>query len=201
MSVSISGIEKPLTVPAHLVAQFSLRAGVVLTAAQLERLIAESDLWNCDRTAARLLAAREHSIGEIRVKLRARRFPDNVVKETIRKYCRQGVLDDAVFAYHQAEKLVNRRPCGKSFLTAFLQRKRIDRQLAQQTTEQVLEGKDEQQLAAAALVKRWRESRQFELEVAQRKAYNYLARRGFGYEAAKAAFEQIQRQQEEETED
>ena len=126
---------------------------------------------------------------------------NDVVKKTIRKYCRQGVLDDAVFAYHQAEKLVNRRPCGKSYLTAFLQRKRIDRQLAQQTAEQVLEGNDELQLAAAALLQRWREYRQFELEVARRKAYNYLARRGFGYEATKAAFEQIQRRQKEETED
>ena len=40
-----------------------------------------------------------------------------------------------------------------------------------------------------------------DLEVARRKAYSYLARRGFGYSAAKEAFEQLQERDREETGD
>ena len=63
--------------------------------------------------------------------------------------------------------------------------------LATGIVEEVLAAHRMQDLAVAALERRWREYRQFELETARRKAYNYLARRGFTYEQARAAFDYI----------
>jgi SOS response regulatory protein OraA/RecX len=46
-------------------------------------------------------------------------------------------------------------------------------------------------LAVASLERKWNSLKQFDLERARTKAYTYLSRRGIGYAAAKAAFEQL----------
>ena len=197
VSVTISTLGEPVVVPDHIVHRYGLQEGIVITASQLEKLKTESELFLCDRTAARMLAAREHSTGEIRTKLAGKHFDPDTIRRVIRKYKDQGVLDDAHFAHRLAEDLLTRRPCGREYLVARLQRKKIDRSLAEQTADAALAGKDEKELATAALAKRWGGYGQFELEVARQKAYNYLARRGFGYEAARAAFEKLHERRKE----
>jgi regulatory protein len=191
VSVKISILDEPVVVPEHVVHKHRLKEDIVITRSQLKTLRTESELFLCDRTAARMLAAREHSTGEIKTKLAKKSFTPDAIRRIIRKYKDRGVLDDARYAHRLADDLLTQRPCGRSYLVASLQRKKIDRLLAEQTADAALIAKDEKELATAALAKRWDEYRQFELEVARRKAYNYLARRGFGYEAAKGAFEQL----------
>jgi len=191
VSVTISALEDPVVVPEHIVHKHRLKEDIVITPSQLETLRTESELFRCDRTAARMLAAREHSTGEIRTKLVRKSFTPDTIQQVVRKYKDQGVLDDAHFAHRLANQLLMQRPCGRAYLVAYLQRRMIDRSLAEETADVALTGKDEKELAVAALAKRWGGYRQFELEVARQKAYNYLARRGFGYEAARVAFEQL----------
>ena len=195
VSVTISALDEPVVVPEHIVHKHRLKEDIVITPSQLEMLRTESELFRCDRTAARMLAAREHSTGEIRTKLVRKSFTPDTIQQVVRKYKDQGVLDDAHFAHRLANHLLTQRPCGRSYLVACLQRRMIDRPLAEETADVALTGKDEKELATAALTKKWGEYGQFELEVARRKSYNYLARRGFGYEAAKVAFEQLHERQ------
>lgn len=195
VSVTISALEDPVVVPEHIVHKHRLKEDIVITPSQLEMLRTESELFRCDRTAARMLAAREHSTGEIRTKLARKSFTADAIQRIIRKYKDRGVLDDARYAHRLANNLLTQRPCGRAYLVACLQRRMIDRSLAEETADVALTGKDEKELATAALTKKWGEYRQFELEVAKRKSYNYLARRGFGYEAARVAFEQLHERQ------
>lgn len=201
VSVTVSTLNSPLVLSEDIVHEHRLKEGTVITAPQLESLQSEAELFRCDRETARLLAARERSIREVKIKLTQKHFAPDTIRRVIKNYKDRGLLDDARFAYTLAENLLNRRPSGKSYLTAYLQRKMVDRSLAGQTAEAVLSGKDERELAVSALENRWAEFRQFELEVARRKSYNYLARRGFGYEAARVAFEQLHERQNEVTKD
>ena len=191
VSVTISALDEPVVVPEHIVHKYCLKEDIVITPSQLETLRTESELFRCDRTTARMLAAREHSIGEIRTKLARKSFTPDAIRRIIRKYKDRGGLDDARYAHRLANQLLTQRPCGRAYLVACLQRRMIDRSLAEETADAALTGKDEKELATAALAKRWGGYGQFELEVARQKAYNYLARRGFGYEAARVAFEQL----------
>lgn len=197
VSVTISALEEPVVVPEYVVHRYRLKEDIVITPSQLETLRTESELFRCDRTAARMLATREHSTGEIRTKLARKSFTPDAIRRIIRKYKDRGVLDDARYAHRLANQLLTQRPCGRAYLVAYLQRRMIDRSLAEETAEVALTGKDEKELATAALTKKWGEYGQFELEVARRKSYNYLARRGFGYEAARVAFEQLLERQKE----
>ncbi|MFQ6008462.1 MAG: regulatory protein RecX [Candidatus Zixiibacteriota bacterium] len=201
IAVTVSSLDTPVIVSEELVHRHRLKEGIVITRSQLARLQSEAELYRCDCEVARLLAIREHSIGEIRIKLARKNFSPGIVRQVVKKYKDRGLLDDARFAVNLAKNLIDHRPSGKSYVVAYLRKKLVDRSLAEQTADALLEGTEEPELALRALKSRWSEFRQFELEVARRKAYNYLARRGFGYEAAKEAFEHLQRQQTEVIED
>jgi regulatory protein len=201
VAVTVSSLDAPIILSEDVIHQYRLKEGTVITAAQLERLQTEAALYQCDREVARLLTAREHSVGEIRIKLARKGFSSDTVRRVVNKYKDKGILDDARFALNLAKSLIDRRPSGKSYVIAYLRKKLIDRSLAEQTADALLEGTEETERALKALKTRWGEFRHFELEVARRKAYNYLARRGFSYEAAKEALAQLQNVQEEEIED
>jgi len=191
VTITLSNLERPLVVSSETVYRYRLTDGVVITYAQLRQLQLESELYLCDDESARLLAMREHSIGELRRKLKRKEFAGGVIEDTIKKYRQRGLLDDAHYAYKLSQRLLEDRPCGKSYLTAYLQKRMIDRHLAEQTAQMVLAEVDEVSQAQCALGKRWSQFGQFELEVARNKSYNYLARRGFSYDAAKQAFEKL----------
>ncbi len=199
--LSISTIETALDLPLEAISRYSLVEGIVLTPSQLEILKAEAEQYECHLQAGRMLAGRSHSKGNLHTKLRRKGYDDQAIKQTIAKYERMGALDDAQFALKMAQDLVARRPCGRSYLISYLQRRQIDRSLAEQTAGVVLRGSDETTLALESLEVRWNSFSQLSLERARTRAYNYLARRGFGYAAAKAAFERKASQAEWEKED
>ena len=191
VSVVISSLDQPLVITESIVQKYRLTEGVVLTPTQVEQLMAEAERLRCFKEATRLLAMRDHAAAELTSKLRQRGFRLEIAEAVTQKYIRRGLIDDVRHAGHLARQIVKQRPCGRAYLVSYLQKKQIDRLLAEQAADECLAGTDEVELAVAALRKRWWEFGQFELEVAQRKAYNYLARRGFGFPVASAAFERV----------
>ncbi|MFH1687475.1 MAG: regulatory protein RecX [bacterium] len=198
ITLAVSGCDEKLVVPEEFVLQRNLVVGVCLNERQLEQLVAESHRHHCDQSAARSLAMREHSRGELMVKLRRKGHAKEIIAEVLKKYIAMGALDDSRYAHMIGRSLVERRPCGQAYLCAYLQRRFVERSLAQETAHMLLAGQDETDRAEAALRQRWHRLREFELETARRKAYNYLARRGFSYQAVKAAFERLENDQNEE---
>ncbi|HUV30058.1 MAG TPA: regulatory protein RecX [Acidobacteriota bacterium] len=199
--IKISTLDEPLTFTREIVEKYGLKEGTVITVPQLEQLKSEAEWSACDCEVARLLALREHSVGEIKVKLTRKRFDRELIERIVERYRRKGLLDDAHFAWTVARSVLERRPAGRSYLVAYLRRKRIERVLAERTVDMMLAGRDDADLAAEALRRRWSHFSQFDLETARRKAYNYLSRRGIGYEASKAAFELLCKAQEEGSDD
>ncbi|MBN1213047.1 MAG: regulatory protein RecX [candidate division Zixibacteria bacterium] len=199
--LTVTGLENPLPVSEELVYKYRLKAGIIITASQLEQLKTEAERIECDRQVSQFLGVREHSVGELKAKLARRRFDGELINKTVRKYVDMGLVDDARFAKKLAEQTMERNPSGRVYLTAVLRRKKISRELAEQVADMVLSGRDENELAVDALKKRWHVFCHFELERARRKAYNYLSRRGIGYAAAKAAFERLYNLQKEVGED
>jgi SOS response regulatory protein OraA/RecX len=189
--ISIEGVDEPLKISLATILELQVVENTIITSSQLERLIDEAGLYACEQEAARLLSLRHHAAAELYLKLKRKQFKAEHIKLALAKAKRLGVLDDEHLALRLSEQLVERRPCGRAYLIAYLQRKHIERSLAERTADVVLSGQDETALAVESLRGRWSRLREFELETAQRKAYNYLARRGFGYAASKAAFERL----------
>lgn len=199
--VEITGLEHPIICSRLLVDKHRLKQGIVLTRPQVELLLKEADLESCDMEASRLLAMRPHSIGEVRQKLKRKRFDPESIRKVVSRYKRLGLLDDAAFAVSLMRRLLERNPAGRSFLLAHLYRKLIDRDLAEQAVAQVMKENDETELACRSLRKRMTRLNQFDLETARRKAYTYLSRRGISYDASRKAFEEVYGKSQEHDED
>lgn len=195
--VTFANLEEPLELSALLCHRHRLKAGIVITTAQLKQLQSDAAAEGCDAQAARLLALREHSVGELRAKLKKKGFDESTISETLKSFLQRGHLDDSRFASSLARRTLERKPAGRSYLVAVLRRKMIARDLAEQVVGQLLDGRDETAQAVAALERKWPELARIEVETARRRAYSYLSRRGFGYEAAKTAWEQLSEQHSE----
>jgi SOS response regulatory protein OraA/RecX len=193
----ITGLAQPLAIPAQLVHTHRLKQGIVITPSQLEQLQAEAEIIACENAAARMLAMREHTAGELRVKLKRKKFPDDAVKKAVKKFRDRGLLDDAHLARKLVEQSLERNPAGRSFLVAMLMKKHIGRSLAEPTVDAVLADRDETEMAVESLKKRWSSIGQLELERARTRAYNYLSRRGISYNAAREAFERLYNSEDE----
>ncbi|MEW5797158.1 MAG: RecX family transcriptional regulator [Candidatus Zixiibacteriota bacterium] len=185
--LTVSGRTEDIILPIDLVYRYNLKPGVTITPAQMDQLLAESGRFLCDRETARLLAVREHSSGEIVVKLKRKGFGEKLIAATVEKFRKRGLIDDPRLAMKLAQQALERKPAGRAFLVAVLRRKMIDRMLAELTVDTLLDEIDDIQSAIQALRQRWPVPEQIEVESVRDKAYSYLSRRGFGYETARAA--------------
>ncbi|KAA3634878.1 MAG: hypothetical protein DWP97_06025 [Calditrichaeota bacterium] len=182
---------RKLSIPPETAIEHKLVSGIVLTDSQVEILLQADDLFRCMAKAKQYLANRGHSTGELKLKLKKKAFAEESITKVINKLTQLDFLNDREYALAIGEKLLNRKPCGKPFLSSFLQSKSISRDLAEQTAQMLYQNRDISQLAVDALSKKWYMYNDLELEDARNKSYNYLARRGFTYETAKTAFETI----------
>ena len=91
--LAISSLEEPLVISRDSVIKHRLVANIVLTLSQVDQLKQESQLHLCDQEAARLLALRPHSVGEIRSKLARKQFPPETIKQVLSNYIGKGLLD------------------------------------------------------------------------------------------------------------
>jgi regulatory protein len=189
--VSVSGLPEPLAMPVALIHQYHLKPGVVLTSAQVSQLVSESERYLCEREIARLLALREHSAGELRLKLKRKGFAERTIALLIEKFTAQRLLDDDRLAMNLARRALARKPAGRAFLVAVLRKKMIERSLAEHTVDLVLEEIDQTAAAVRALEQKWPNLNQIEVESVRSKAYSYLSRRGFDYQTARAACNEV----------
>jgi regulatory protein len=189
--VTVSGLPDRLAVPVALIHQYNLKTGVVLTSAQVNQLVSESEQYLCEREIARLLALREHTTGELRLKLKRKGFPEQTIAKLIEKFAAQRLLDDPRLAMSLARRALERKPSGRPFLVAVLRRKMIERSLAERTVDQVLEEIDPTAAAVRALEQKWPNLDQIQVESVRSKAYSYLSRRGFDYQTARAACNEV----------
>ncbi len=189
--LEISSLDKPLQINDETLYEHKLVEGIILTPSQIEILQKESEYIYCENEAARLLSIREHSIRDLILKLKRKKFSRDTIDRVIGEFKSMGHLNDFRLANNYAEILIKRKPSGKSYISAFLQKKYFDRDLSERVAEIVFSEIDEDHQAELALNQKLRQYAKIELESARHKAYNYLSRRGFGYNAAKNAVEKL----------
>lgn len=195
-SLTIDSLEKPVMVPLELVNREALEEKMLISAVLLGNINAQAEDLQCEAKAVAILSRRDHSVGELKRKLRQKKFSEAAISRTVSIYKKSGLLDDKSYAEKVVSRQLAEKPSGRPYLISLLMSKLIVRELAQETVDSLYQSEDELGLAVSALSKRWNQYRQFELEEARRKAYNYLSRKGFSYGIAKDAFEQLRQEQE-----
>ncbi|MGC8793442.1 MAG: regulatory protein RecX [Bryobacteraceae bacterium] len=106
--------------------------------------------------AARALAARAHSVGELREKLLRRAAREEDVEPVIRRLRELGYLDDRRLAEHYAAARLENEGLGKIRVVRELRRRRVAPPVAEQAVAKVYRGTDEVWLIEDYLRRKYR---------------------------------------------
>ena len=133
--------------------------------------------------AAKLLAAKQRSVEELREKLSATRGATKpIVNEVIARLSDYGYLDDAKFAQSYASLRLRERPLGRRRLQRDLWLKKVDKQTAEAALDEVFDATPESELIDRAITKRVRLRGKPKTREDAKKLFDHLLRQGFEFE-------------------
>lgn len=143
------------------------------------------------RARERLLYAldrRLHSERELRDKLR-RDYPPQVIDAAIDALAELGLIDDLKFARTYAEQQLRLHRRGPFAIRALLYQKGVDRAVVDCVLEELFEQEDSELNAALQAAQKY--AAQLDTPQGRRRAYAFLARRGFSARTVRTALEQL----------
>lgn len=133
--------------------------------------------------AAKLLAAKQRSVEELREKLSTTRGATKaMVDEAIDRLREYGYLDDTKFAQNYASLRLRERPIGRRRLQRDLWLKKVDKQTVESALDEVFESTPEEQLIDRAIAKRIRLRGKPKTREESKKLFDHLLRQGFEFE-------------------
>ena len=133
--------------------------------------------------AAKLLAAKQRSVEELREKLLTGRGATKaMVDEVIARLSEYGYLDDAKFAQSYASLRLRERPIGRRRLERDLWLKKVDKKTAETALDEVFDATPESDLIDRAIAKRVRLRGKPKTREDAKKLFDHLLRQGFEFE-------------------
>lgn len=164
-----------------------VRVGQPISELKTAELLLQDEQARAYEAALAFLSYRPRSEREVRDRLRKKDVPEPIVDSVVERLMRLRLVDDQDFAHYWVEQRQTHRPRGARLLRLELQRKGI----AAETTSEVLEQSDQQEVPAEAAYRaaqrkahslRLLDEREFQQKLGQ-----FLLRRGFDYESARTA--------------
>jgi regulatory protein len=162
-----------------------LRPGQFLSDQEIEQLKSQDERQKAYDRAIFYLGFRARSQLEMERYLREKGYSPQVIAETIQRLAEENYLDDTAFARTWVEERGRLKPKSGKALRYELRQKGIDAA----TIEEALNELDEEALAWQAIEKKFRQWQQLDELDFKKKAFDFLSRRGFGYQVARAVVE------------
>jgi regulatory protein len=172
-----------------IVVALGLGVGQSFDEERLVEILRAEDMRKARESAFRLLGYRDRSKSEIRKRLVASEYPEDIVDEVIEQLSRSGLLDDEKFSRDWVNSRTAARPMGRKRLAWELRSKGVDAP----TVEQALANLDEDaeyQLARSIAEKKLEKADRSDPNL-RNKLGSFLARRGFGWEVVNRAIYEL----------
>ncbi len=173
----------------EVVSKLGLEKGETLTEKRITEILARKSENEAKEVALRFLSFRRRTEKEIKDKLRQKGFDDKTIRSTIEKLKGYDLVDDYEFAVAWIKERLAYKPRGKRLLRQELWKKGIQKEIIDRAVNELCRNEDES--ALEVLRKAGRRYRKLEPEVARRRIYGLLMRRGFSYDTTKQAMERL----------
>ncbi len=170
-----------------------LRKNDEISESDLDFLIKENQKFAAKQRAFRYLARRHHSEYELRIKLKQKKYNEDIIEGIINNLKENNYLNDLEFAKIFSEENVKNKFWGKNKVKAELIKKGISSNIISQVLlEKFPEGNDLQNAMELAGKKyKSLSSRNLEKKKLKEKIYQYLFSKGYDYETTKEAVEKL----------
>ena len=179
---------KKITLDNSYIDKYFLVEGSEISDKQLEKIISENEYDRAKEKAFFLLTYRDHSVYELKVKLRKRDFDEKVIDKTIEYLLENGYLNDKKFSEIYLNELLNTKRSGMMIIRKKLFQKGLSRELI----SNLLDDLDDEIFHNNCLFHLQKKRKLLEKkhdETIKNKLYNYLSRKGFRYEIILNVFE------------
>lgn len=141
-------------------------------------------------TVVRLLKLRPRSQYEIKSKLKAKNFNEEVITETLDHFTQADLINDRSFTRGWISARLN-KPFGFLRIQHELIQKGIDRDIINEELEAALKDYREEDIVLELAQRRLKQYGQLEPQHAQRRLMGFLSRRGFPAEAIRKALQKL----------
>ena len=162
-----------------------LKKGESLTQHRIEEITEEERKKEAKDVALKFLSFRRRTEKQVREKLQKRGFDERTIDATIDKLKEFDLINDLEFAFSWVKDRLAYKPRGKKLLKQELWKKGIRKDIIERVTEELCQ--DEDKSASDLVEKIKKRYRNLDPQVAKRRMYNLLLRRGFSYETTKNA--------------
>jgi len=163
-----------------LLIKFGLRIGLSIDEDVLRKIIQEDEILKAKNYAFDLLVRRSYTRKEMYNKL-VQRYGEDAVSATMETLERLGYIKDEEYAKDWVESRKRHKPKGKKTLRMELMRKGIDKGTISRVLSEI-DDSEEFEMAMKVAEKQMNHYKDLEPNVARRRLYNFLERRGFDYE-------------------
>jgi regulatory protein len=169
----------------EVISRLGLKKAESLTEQKIKQILRQKNENEAKDIALRFLSFRRRTEKEVQDKLQKKGFDDKTIKKTIEKLKEYDLINDLEFAIAWVKERLAYKPRGKKLLRQELWKKGIKKEIIDQVIQELCQ--DEDKSALELLEKMKNRYKNLEPQVAKRRMYGYLLRRGFSYETAKNA--------------
>ncbi|MFZ0454702.1 MAG: RecX family transcriptional regulator [Ignavibacteriaceae bacterium] len=168
---------------------------------QIESLIKDNQRFAVKQRAFRYLGRRLLSENELRLKLKLKKYDENIIDEIIEDLKEKDYLNDMEFANVFSSENIRNKSWGKNKVKAELMRRGVDNEIISQVLlEKFPEGNDLNNAIELAQKKYLLLSRRIlEQKKIKEKIISFLFSKGYDYEVSREAFEKIIKSEEDST--
>lgn len=142
----------------------------------------KKDLRQAKIIVLRFLKYRLRSEWEIREKLKAKEFSDDVIRATVESFQKISLIDDRLFARGWIRSRLN-KPFGITRIRRELTQKKVAADIINDELSQAREDYQETEALRALAQRRMKQYRDLAKPQKQRRLFFYLTRRGFPFES------------------
>ena len=181
-----------------LVIEAGLHKGQRLTAQEQRALLVRQESFAARASALAGLASKARTTREIRDSLARKGFAEPIVEDTVANLERLGMVDDAAYAKAFVRGRFTGRGYGPARLRQDLMRKGVPRSAIEEALAELTETEDLGDAARDQAARKWRSlASEDDLRKRKKKTMDYLVRRGFSFERARAAVDAVADAEEE----
>ncbi len=168
-----------------------LKKGESLTQQRIDEITEEERKKEAKDVALKFLSFRRRTEKQIREKLKKKEFDEKTIEATIDKLKEFDLINDLEFATSWVKERLVFKPRGKRLLKQELWKKGINKDIIEQVTKELCQDEDKSAFQLVEKIKK--RYKNLEPQVAKRRMYNLLLRRGFSYEITRKALSQLNR--------
>ncbi len=173
--------KRKITIDNSYLVEYSLVEGCEISEKKIQKIISENEYDRAKEKAFFLLTYRDHSVSEMKNKLKKRDFNEKVVNKTIEYLLKHKYLDDTKFGKLFINELLNSKKSGMMVIKNKLFQKGLSRELI----DNLIININDDVFIKNCLFHYDKKKKSFGDKIdnnKKSKLYNYLSRKGFRYE-------------------